>query len=89
MFGLIIAGRAVNISPALVGENKFLFAIDDALNVNHLTVFQLPGTPVIPNDYGAAIYLSWPPYSDWKILGYINNAKQSAIFRIGGSAHHL
>lgn len=81
MFGIIVAGRPINVSPYSGGEGKFVFLLEDAANIGHMTVFLLPNTP-IPNDYGGAIYLAYPPYQSWKCLGYLSSQKQSAIFRL-------
>eukprot|EP01119_Soliformovum_irregulare_P005501 TRINITY_DN17258_c0_g1_i1.p1 TRINITY_DN17258_c0_g1~~TRINITY_DN17258_c0_g1_i1.p1 ORF type:complete len:213 (-),score=45.76 TRINITY_DN17258_c0_g1_i1:49-687(-) len=83
MFGCIPAGRPVQFSPSQVGEGKYMFAIEDAASVNHLVIFLLPNMNLPPN-FGGAIYFSWPPYKEFKMLGFISNEKPSAIFRMGG-----
>lgn len=83
MFGLIVAGRAVQINPQQLSETKYLYAIEDGANVNHIVIF-LVGTPLPPN-LAAGVYFSWPPYQEWKFLGYISNEKPSAVFKLSGT----
>jgi len=83
MFGCIVAGRPLQPAQQL-SENKFLFSIADAANVNHICVFLL-GTAPIPPGFGEGVYFGWPPYKEFKFLGFLSNEKPSAIFRVGGT----
>jgi len=85
MFGCIVAGRLVQAAPQQVSESKYLFLLENGAAINHLVVF-LTGTTPLPAGFGAGIYFGWPPYSDWKFLGYLSNEKPSMIFKVGGGA---
>jgi len=84
MLGIIVAGRLVQTDFQQVDENQFLITIPDADNINHIVVF-LIGTIPLPDGMGGTVYFSWPDPNappNWQFLGYISNAKPSAIFKI-------
>lgn len=67
-----------------VGESQFLFNIPEADSINHIVVF-LTGTMPLPLGMAGSVYFSWPDPAQppsWIMLGYISNAKPSAIFKI-------
>jgi hypothetical protein len=68
-----------------ISETQFQFEVPAANTINHLCVF-MTGVAPLPADMAAGIYLSWSPFTNWSYLGFINNDKPSAIFKIGSSA---
>lgn len=81
MFGCLVSGRLVQTNAQQVDANRFVFAIEKANQIQHIAVFLL-GTVALPEGFGASIFFGWPPYQDWKYLGYLTNTKPSAIFRL-------
>jgi len=81
MFGCLESGRIVQTNAQQVDANRFVFTIEKANQIQHIAVFLL-GTIALPEGFGASIFFGWPPYQDWKYLGYLTNAKPSAIFRL-------
>src|SRR5690348_1652674 len=84
MLGLVVSGRLVQTNPQQVGENKYLFVIEDAVNVQHIVVFLL-GTVPLPTGFAAGVYMGYPG-KDFQFLGYIANDKPSAVFKISNTA---
>ncbi|PRP80618.1 hypothetical protein PROFUN_11561 [Planoprotostelium fungivorum] len=85
MFGCIVAGRIVQTAPQQVSDSKYLFLLENGNTINHLVVF-LTGTTPLPAGFGAGIYFGWPPYTDWRFLGYMSNEKPSIVFKVGGNS---
>lgn len=84
MLGILVAGRLVQTDFQQVGDNQFLITVPDADNINHIVVF-LTGIISFADGMGGAVYFSWPDANappNWQFLGYISNAKPSAIFKI-------
>jgi len=84
MFGLIVSGRLVQTNFQMVSDTQFVTTVEDADNINHLVIF-LTGTQPFPDGLGGSVYFSWPdPIAppSWQLLGFICNAKPSAIFKI-------
>ncbi|KAG8185888.1 hypothetical protein JTE90_028889 [Oedothorax gibbosus] len=84
MFAMIVAGRLVQTDFENIDTTKFMTNIVDADNINHIVVF-LTGAQPFPDGLGGSVYFSWPDPSaapSWQLLGFISNAKPSAIFKI-------
>jgi len=84
-FGLILPSRPVVIAPAIQSllNTQFLCTFPSNPHFSHIVVFLLPGS-VIPLNHGAAVYLQFPGSSAFKLLGALDNEKQSAIFKVNG-----
>ncbi|KAI5455188.1 hypothetical protein NCC49_000006 [Naganishia albida] len=82
MFGCIVAGRLVQTNLQQVDDagTSFVFQIDRANEVNHLTVFLL-GTVPFPEGYGASVHFQFPG-KPFVPLGTLTNARPSAIYRV-------
>jgi len=78
---VLAAGRLVQTNHKQVSANKIVFSLDNAQQIHSLAVF-LTGVQPLPQGTGAAIHVSWPPYSSWDYLGIIANNKPSAIFKV-------
>lgn len=68
-----------------VDTNTFVLSLEQAHTINHVVVFLTGQIPFSP-EFGGAIYFGWPsPESggiSWQFLGFISNAKPSAIFKL-------
>ncbi|WAR02916.1 HIKES-like protein [Mya arenaria] len=53
MFGIIVSGRLVQTNEEPVSENKVIFNIPDADNINHIVVFMTGQIP-FPDGFGGA-----------------------------------
>ncbi|ODV86725.1 hypothetical protein CANARDRAFT_196267 [[Candida] arabinofermentans NRRL YB-2248] len=86
MFGSTFAGRPVRIADQL-DSLKFVTNYDNIAPklLFHLSIFLLPNVPFDPN-YTALIFYQFQkdgtPTSEFRLLGGLNEAKQSAIFKI-------
>lgn len=81
MFGAVCSGRPMQLAQQ-VEATKFVFAIPNAANINHVAVFLLPQTEFTDVNYTALVYFQLPNSTDFKLLGGLNPAKPSAIFRL-------
>lgn len=81
MFGAVCSGRPMELARQ-VEPTKWVFSIDNAANVNHIAVFLLPQTDFTDVNYTALVYFQLPNLTDFKLLGGLNPAKPSAIFRL-------
>ena len=85
MFGVLASGRLVNTNVEQIDANSFSLCLEDVGSINHVVVF-LTGQVPFSQDFGGAIYFGWPSVESggiaWQFLGYICNAKPSAIFKL-------
>lgn len=81
MFGLLVSGRLVQTNAQQVAETKWVFGIDNATEVHHMAVF-LTGAAPLPANAGAIIWLGFPPFNNWRYLGYLTNQSPSAMFQV-------
>ena len=81
MFACLVAGELVQTECVQVSENQFAFSIEKATTIRNLAVF-MTGAEPFPDGLGAIVHFAWPPYDNWQVLGYLSNAKPSAIFAV-------
>lgn len=92
MFGVVLPSRPVLGPAALqtVAANQFAFTFPAAPHFSHVVVFLLPDS-ALPADMLAGIYIQFPASKgstappEFKLLGALSAAKQSAIFRVSAS----
>ena len=82
LFGVVIPGRAVITEFQPIDNTKAVALLETPYLIPELTFFLLPSTPVPPG-YGAILYYSVPPFTDWEILGCVFPEKPSGSFRTG------
>ena len=84
LFGVVVPGRPVMTEWAMVSENKCVSELHYPTAVADISFFLLP-TTAIPPGFGAVLYYSMPPFSNWEIVGSVTPEKPSGIFRTGWS----
>jgi hypothetical protein len=90
VFGVIVAGRALQTDFVQSGENEFVIELQNSESINHIVVF-LTGVQLFPDGIGGSVYIRWPHQNgevNWHYLGFIANTKPSAIFKIAQLANH-
>lgn len=68
-----------------VEPTKFVISVSNAANINHIAIFLLPQSEFTDNSYTALVYFQLPNSSEFKLLGGINPARPSAIYRLNTS----
>ncbi|XP_031571298.1 protein Hikeshi-like [Actinia tenebrosa] len=83
MFGCVVCGRLVQTDAQQVGPTQVVFNLPDADSIQHIVIF-LTGAVPFPDNMGGAVYYCFPSPQgqSWQLLGFISNAKPSAIFKI-------
>ncbi|EDO36337.1 predicted protein [Nematostella vectensis] len=83
MFGCVVSGRLVQTDAQQVGPTQVVFNLADAESIHHVVVF-LTGTVPFPDGMGGAVFYCYPSTEGpaWQLLGFLSNAKPSAIFKI-------
>ena len=81
MFACLVSGELVQTECLQVSETQFVFNIEKATAIRNLAVF-MTGSEPFAEGFGAIVHFSWPPYDNWQVLGYLTNAKPSAIFAV-------
>ncbi|KAI1714016.1 protein OPI10 like protein [Ditylenchus destructor] len=89
VFGVIVTGRLIQTNFIQAAETEFITELEHANTINHVVVF-LTGVSPFPDHLGGSVYIRWQKMGSsgneitgWRYLGFISNAKPSAIFRIG------
>ena len=71
MIGVIIPGNTI-MTGGPITNTVVVLDINDPKNVNNLALFlQEP----IPNDCGAGLYFSYPPYETMQFIGCVANSR--------------
>ncbi|KAL6450094.1 OPI10 Protein OPI10 [Candida maltosa Xu316] len=72
-----------------VDQTKYVLNIPNASKISYITIFILPNSPFVDNNYTALIYFQLPAASgtpaEFKLLGGINPAKPSAIYKLNNT----
>lgn len=75
----------VNTDVQQIDDSTFVLGLEHVDSINHVVVFLTGQVPFSP-EFGGAIYFGWPSAESggisWQFLGYINNSKPSAIFKL-------
>jgi hypothetical protein len=82
-FGVIVAGRSPLVNWSAVSPEKMTTQLMAPGSVQEITFFMLPGM-VLPPGTGAILYFQ-APSGAWEILGSVEMAKPSGVFRTGWS----
>ena len=81
MIGIIFPGYPI-ITGGPITTTNIVSDVNNPKNINNISMFL---TQPIPNDYGAALYYSVPPYQTQQFLGCICNQRPSDTFYTGWS----
>lgn len=84
LFGVVIAGRRVITDFSPVAEGRCVTTVASPADVNELSFFLLPHSPVPPT-HGAVLHFTTDG-AHWTVLGAVTHAKPSGIFRTGWAA---
>ena len=81
MIGVVIPGVPL-ITGGPLTNNNVVIDVNNPKTVNNITLFQ---TEALPNDCGAALYYSVPPYESLQFIGCVCNIRPSDVFYTGWS----
>ncbi|KAK6873145.1 Protein OPI10 [Candida tropicalis] len=91
VFGAVCSGRPM-VMAQQVDQTKYVISIPNASNVSYITIFLLPNSPFVDNNYTALVYFQLPSSdgssSEYKLLGGINPSKPSAIYKLNNKNTH-
>lgn len=77
----------ITVPSAVPSPTSYVYTLPTVRSFSHIVVFLLPGI-TLPENTAAAIYISLPKPGqvepDFKFLGGIGPAKESAVFKISG-----
>jgi hypothetical protein len=83
-FCVLVPGRGVT-EFTQTSETQFASMIEYPRAASEVTFFMLPNCHLPPN-YGAVLYYSAAPFTDWEMLGGIGPGRPSGTWRTGWSA---
>ena len=81
MIGIIIPGLPI-ITGGPINTTNVVSDVNNPKNVNNISMFL---AQPIPDDCGAALYYSVPPYQTQQFIGCISNQRPSDVFYTGWS----
>lgn len=81
MFGAVCSGRPIQLANQ-VAENKYVISVPSASNISHIAIFLLPQTEFNDPNYTALVFFQLPNSAEFKLLGGLNPAKPSGIFKL-------
>ena len=81
MIGVVIPGSPI-ITGGPLATSNLVVDVNNPKNVNNISMFL---TDRIPDDCGAALYYSVPPYQTQQFIGCVCNQRPSDIFYTGWS----
>ena len=81
MIGVVIPGVPL-ITGGPLTNNSVVIDVNNPKSVNNITLFQ---TEALPDDCGAALYYSVPPYESLQFIGCVCNIRPSDVFYTGWS----
>ena len=81
MIGIIIPGLPI-ITGGPITTTNIIADVNNPKNVNNISMFL---AQPIPDDCGAALYYSVPPYQTQQFIGCICNQRPSDVFNTGWS----
>ena len=81
MIGIIIPGLPI-ITGGPITTTNVIADVNNPKNVNNISMFL---AQPIPDDFGAALYYSVPPYQTQQFIGCICNQRPSDVFNTGWS----
>lgn len=70
MFSCVVAGRLPLTAAQQVDETHAVFPLENAQDINHVTVF-MTGQQAFPPGYSATVHFLWPGEGkQWILLGW-------------------
>lgn len=82
LFGVVVPGRPVITDFQVLDAQRCAVVLDQPALITEITFFLVP-PGCIPPGYGAILYYSVPPFTNWVLLGAIMPEKPSGIFKTG------
>ncbi|ABN65908.2 predicted protein [Scheffersomyces stipitis CBS 6054] len=84
MFGAVCSGRPIQLANQ-VEANKYVISIPQASGLSFIAIFLLPNSAFTDVNYTALVYFQLPDSQEYKLLGGLNPAKPSAIYRLNNT----
>lgn len=85
MFGAVCSGRPIQLANQ-VEPTKYVITVSNASNISHIAIFLLPQTEFTDTNFTALVYFQLPNSQEFKLLGGLNPAKPSAIYKLSNGS---